>query len=86
MSHAKAEGIVRAYLGDAIENHGNIRVFDIEDTDMMGRYILGRHARADCWVVYVESGIMTDADALLRVICILKKTGEIIYDGSEDGR
>ena len=86
LSHIEAEGIARAYLGDTLNSGGKIRVLDIADTDMMGRYFLGRHARADCWIAYVVDGKMSScAAAPSRVICILKNTGEIVYDGNEDG-
>ncbi len=83
LSYSEVEETARAYLGKSFDPRRGLHVLDIADTDII-EWFFGRHAHSDCWVVYIADHTISCAAAPSRVLCILKQTGEIVYDGSDD--
>lgn len=81
-----AKRIVVDYLGESLQSYADkMPILDINETGVRGRNFLGGFAFEECWVAYMTDSRTRFRLAPSRIICILKKTGEIIYDGSEGG-
>ncbi len=82
-----AERIIAAYLGKefrAFTRRGVI--VDVRETGLKGRSFLWRNNNEECWIAYMPDIQANTPLAPSRILCIVKKTGEIIYDGSEGGK
>lgn len=84
-SRKEAERIASAYFGERWRSNAKMHVLDINETGLRSRDCLGLSAVEDCWVAYVPDGAASSTLSPSRIICILKVTGEVVYDGSEGG-
>ncbi len=86
LSRNDAVRIVKDYLGKDFQTlEGRMHVFNVNETGIKGRGYLGKNARTECWVMYMKNDRAQTVQSPSRIICILKNTGEIVYDGSEGG-
>ena len=86
LNRADAKQIVVEYLGESFRSYtAKMPILDINETGVKGRNFLGKCAFEECWVAYMTDNRTRFSLAPSRIICILKKTGEIVYDGSEGG-
>ncbi len=79
--------ILLKYLGSLYEQlRPKMVVRDIKETGLTSRGQLNQAGLKDCWVVFMPNESSQCILAPSRVICIHKKTGAILFDGSEAGQ
>ncbi len=78
--------ILGQYLGSL---YGQLRskmvVRDIKETGLNTRKLLNKAGLDNCWVVFMPDHTSPSVLSPSRIICIHKKTGAILFDGSEGG-
>ncbi len=79
--------ILAKYLGT---RYGQLRprmvVRDIRETGVKTRKLLDQAILDNCWVVFMPDDSAQTVLSPSRIICIHKKTGAILFDGSEAGQ
>ncbi len=81
----EVERLVQAYLGDGYQSiHGRVFILDAKETGIRERKHLQDRVQEDCWVVYVPNrGGAQSVLSPSRIIVIRKRTGAVVFDGSE---
>ncbi len=78
--------ILSKYLGSSYDQlRQKMIVRDVRETGLNTRKLLNEAGIENCWVVFMPDRTSLSVLSPSRIICIHKKTGSILFDGSEGG-
>ncbi len=78
--------VLSKYLGSSYDQlRHKMIVRDVRETGLNTRKLLNDAGLKNCWVVFMPDHTSLSVLSPSRIICVHKKTGSILFDGSEGG-